>query len=296
MRRVLPVLIALVLIGGAGYGGYRYGMGKGNTDGLATAASDRSAFFATRAAPGGVGGGAGSPGAGSRGAGGGSVVPGGMGAPGAGGSPGAGGRNNATPGAGGSPGAGRMGAQNGVAGRVTPVSGQTLTIQSAMDSMSVNVSTTGMTVFAKLVTGTASDLKVNDFVAVQGDKTGDTTYTARTITGVNAQTLAGAAMNGFPGAAGGPPAGVPGMTGFPGGPGMGGNGGQIVGRITQMGATTMTLAALDGTMITVTTMPGTKVQTTQPATLADIKMGDMLVVVGERSGDTVTARVVTDQG
>ncbi len=40
----------------------------------------------------------------------------------------------------------------------------------------------------------------------------------------------------------------------------------------------------------------TKVQTTQPAALADIKMGDMLVVVGERSGDTVTARLVTDQG
>jgi len=286
MRRILPVLIALVLIGGAGYGGYRYGLGKGNTDGEATAASDRTAFFATRgAAPGG----AGSPGAGGRG---------GDGAPGGVGSPGAGGRNNATPGAGGSPGAGRTGAQNGVAGRVTQVNGPTLTIQSTMDSTNVNVSTTGMTVFAKLVTGTTGDLKMNDFVVVQGDKTGDNAYTARTITAMNAQTLAGAAMNGFPGAAGGPAAGTPGMgiSGFPGGAGMGGNGGAVVGRITQVSATTMTLTGLDGTMITVMTMPATTVQTTQPAALTDIKMGDMLVVVGDRSGDTVTARLVTDQG
>lgn len=190
--------------------------------------------------------------------------------------------------------------QNGVAGRVTGVNGSSLSVQNAADNTTITVVTSGATVFTKLVAGTMNDLKMNDFVAVQGDKTGDNAYTARTITGTNAQANAGAAVGGFPGAGGGRPAAMGTMTaGGAGGAGRGGAGGangQIVGRITEMSGDTVTLNGLDGSVITVMTTPMTKVQTTQSAALSDIKTGDSLIVVGERAGDNVTARLVTDQG
>jgi len=190
--------------------------------------------------------------------------------------------------------------QNNVAGRVTGVNGSSLSVQNAADSTTITVVTSGTTVFTKIVAGTMNDLKMNDFVAVQGDKTGDNAYTARTITGTNAQANAGAAAGGFPGAGGGRPAGMGTMTaggaGGAGRGGAGGVGGQIVGRIAEMSGDTITLNGLDGSMITVTTTPMTKVQTTQSAALSDIKTGDSLIVVGERTGDNVTARLVTDQG
>ena len=182
--------------------------------------------------------------------------------------------------------------QNGVVGRVTGVNGSSLSVQNAADNTTITVVTSGATVFTKLVAGTMNDLKMNDFVAVQGDKTGDNAYTARTITGTNAQANAGAAVGGFPGAGGGRPAAMGTMTAG----GAGGANGQIVGRITEMSGDTVTLNGLDGSVITVMTTPMTKVQTTQSAALSDIKTGDSLIVVGERAGDNVTARLVTDQG
>lgn len=187
--------------------------------------------------------------------------------------------------------------QNNVAGRVTGVNGSSLSVQNIADGTTITVVTSGTTVFTKIVAGTMNDLKMNDFVAVQGDKTGDNAYTARTITGTNAQANAGAAAGGFPGAGGGRPADMGTMTtGGAGGAGRGGAGGQIVGRIAEMSGDTVTLNSLDGSVITVTTTPMTKVQTTQSAALSDIKTGDSLIVVGERTGDNVTARLVTDQG
>jgi len=186
------------------------------------------------------------------------------------------------------------GNQNNVAGRVTGVNGSSLAVQNTADSTTITVATSGTTVFTKIVAGTMDDLKMNDFVAVQGDKTGDNAYTARTITGTNAQASAGAAAGGFPGAGGGRPAGMGTMT--VGGAGRGGANGQIVGRVAEMSGDTITLNGLDGSVITVMTTPMTKVQTTQSAALSDIKVGDSLIVVGERTADNVTARLVTDQG
>ena len=55
-----------------------------------------------------------------------------------------------TPGAGGSPGAGRPSGQNGVAGRVTGVNGQSLSVQNAGDNTTITVMTSGTTVFTKI--------------------------------------------------------------------------------------------------------------------------------------------------
>lgn len=326
MRRVLGVLFVLVLIAGAGAGGYIYGTQQGASGGFQTAAADRAAFAATPRAGGSpvsVGmGSVGSPGAsggmtgpGVAGGAMGSVVsstgaPSGVGAPGAG-MAGAGGRgmgaagmgmgagSMGTPGAG-SPGAGRMTgvvAAN-VTGKVARIDGPMLVVEGPNNSV-VSVATSGSTLFTKLVTGTMADLKVNDFVAVQGDRANESTVTARTITTTSPQNLAGNPGAGLPGAVGGTPAAMrPGGAGGVGMSGMGmGSGGDLVGRITQMDGAILTLTTLNNMTITVNTTATTKVQSTQTTSLQEIRAGDTLIVVGERTGDNaVSARLVTNQG
>jgi len=48
--------------------------------------------------------------------------------------------------------------------------------------------------------------------------------------------------------------------------------------------------------VTVTSSPATVVKTQQPGTLSDIKTGDVLFIQGEKTGDTLVARSITDQG
>lgn len=204
---------------------------------------------------------------------------------------GQGGRGMGMPGTAGSPGAGTPAPTIGnVTGRVLSIDGPALRVQGPNDA-AVNIATSGSTLFQKLVAASMGDLKVNDFVSVQGDRGGDGVLTARTITSTNPQAMAGNAVAGYPGAIGiTPPAG--GAMGM-----MGGMGGGVVGRITQMGGNSLTLSTPGNMMITVNVGATTKVQTTQPTSLQEIRVGDSLVVVGERTGDNgISARSIINQG
>lgn len=298
MRRLLGVVVVLLLIGGAGAGGFFYGTQQGAKGAYETAAADRSAFAATPRLGGSAvaaGGGAGGQGMmGGRGT---------MGSAGAGAADsqgmmgGQGGRGMGMPGTAGSPGAGSPGAGTpaptvgNVTGRVLSIDGPALRLQGPNDA-AVNVATSGSTLFQKLVAANMGDLKVNDFVSVQGDRAGDNVLTARTITGTNPQAMAGNAVAGYPGAIGIP---SPVMT-RNGTMGMG-MGGGVVGRITQMGGGSLTLTTPGNMTITVNTTATTKVQTTQATSLQEIRVGDTLVVIGERTGDNgISARSIINQG
>jgi hypothetical protein len=59
----------------------------------------------------------------------------------------------------------------------------------------------------------------------------------------------------------------------------------------------MMVQGADGTMFTVNTDGSTMVRMQQPGTLADIKAGDLLMVFGEKTGDTAyLAQTITNQG
>ncbi len=326
MRRVLGFLLVLLLMGGAGAGGFVYGTQQGAKGAFETASADRAAFAATPrvggsvvAAGGGAGGAGGQMGgqaaAGGQGmmaGAGGQGTTGGQGAGAMGGAggqgaaamggqgmAGAGGRGMGAgmPGTAGSPGAGSAVARTpsqtvgNITGRVLSIDGPALRVQGG-DNAAVNVATSGSTLFQRLVAAGMGDLKVNDFVAVQGDRAGESVITARTITTTNPQAMAGNAVAGYPGAVGvaTPAVAPPGMMGM-------GMGGAVVGRITQMGGNSLTLSTPGNMTITVNTTATTKVQTTQSTSLQEIRIGDTLVVVGERTGENgISARSIINQG
>jgi len=70
----------------------------------------------------------------------------------------------------------------------------------------------------------------------------------------------------------------------------------VTGQIKSVNGGTLTVQGFDGVMVTVTSSPATVVKTQQPGTLSDIKTGDVLFVQGEKTGDTLVARSITDQG
>lgn len=164
-----------------------------------------------------------------------------------------------------------------IAGRVTKIDGATVSVQQA-DSTMVTVTTDGQTVIRQLVPGTLTDLKTGDVIAVAGGKTADTTYSAKTITSIGQVTGAtgsgvGRSLNtALPGVA------APAVTG----------------QIKSVNGGTLTVQGFDGATVTVTSSPATVVKTQQPGTLGDITTGDLLLVQGEKTGDTsFLARSIT---
>jgi hypothetical protein len=294
MRRagtsIILLLVALAAIAGTAV----YAYGKGRSDGQSTAAADRSSFTARGTTVGGGGGGFG--GAGGQGGVGSAAA--GRGGQGGGGSAvaGRGGQGGGTPGTGGA-------AANSVTGKVTKVDGATLTIQEPVASATTaTVTTTDGTTVTTFVAGALSDLKVNDLVLVQGDTTGGS-VTAKTIYALNG--FAGGGAQGGNTTGGNTTGGNTGGQGGQGGqrPGGGFAGGAAglpsgtLGRITQINGTTLTVQGNDGTTTTVTTNGSTTVRKQTPGKVSDIKVGDTIIVQGEKTGDTAyTARSIIDQG
>lgn len=304
MRRAGTSIILLIVALAAIAGTAVYAYGKGKSDGQSTAAADRSSFVRGTA----VGGG------GFAGQGGGGFGGGGQGGFGGAGSAaaGRGGQGGGTPGAGGQV------AANSVTGKVTKADGATLTVQeSGASGTTATVTTTDGTTVSTFAAGALSDLKMNDFVLVQGDTAGGT-ITAKTIY----------ALSGFPGGGGGftGGGGTTGGNGTTGSPvsrapggntgGQGGQGGQggngraggagggfaglpngTLGRITKIDGATLTLQDLNGTTSTVMTDGSTSVRKQTTGKVSDIKVGDTIIVQGEKTGDTAyTARSIIDQG
>ena len=136
MKIVLAVVVAIVLIGAAGFGGYT----MGHSAGLADAQNVRNEFFQGR---GGQGGGNGQFAQGQGGQ-------------------------------GGQPGQNGQSARRPVAfGTVKSVQGNTLEVTAA-DGSTVTVTTNAQTTVQKTVTGTVSDIKAGDRVSVAGNNSGGT--------------------------------------------------------------------------------------------------------------------------
>jgi hypothetical protein len=284
------VLLAVVVTGFVAYG-------RGETAGQKAASSDRSGFASRGTSVAGGAGGFG--GRGGQGAGGSAAA--GAGAPGA-----ASGAN------------GRGGAGNGsppVAGKVTKVDNGTLTLQEQPGNTTATVATNATTTVTTFAAGALSDLAMGDIVALQGDKTSDTAFAAKTI-----YTLSGAQGGGAgrgPGGAGAttgtdtagtPAAGGRGRGGAnaasgsaPAGRGAGGGlfpglSGPT-GRITQISGGTLTVQGFDGSTTTVTTDASTSVRKQTPGALSDIKTGDTISVQSDTAGDpTAPARAIIDLG
>lgn len=271
MRRRGLTLLVLVVIVAAVYGTWTVAYRMGESDGRNKVAAARTAFQ-TRAAgnpqSGAVGGAPGS--AGGRGAGGSAAA--GLGTPGA--ASGANGRGAAGSAVSGGTARPATTASN-LIGHVTKIDGATVSMQQTDNSI-VTVMTNGDTAIRKLVVGALADLKTGDVVAVDGIKTGDAAYSAKTITSLGQGGVAGRSPNAVP-------SGVPGPA--------------VTGQIKSMENGTMTVQGFDGATVTVTSSPATVVKTQQPGTLSDIKTGDLVLVQGDKSGDTgFLARTVTDQG
>ncbi|MCA1725319.1 MAG: DUF5666 domain-containing protein [Thermomicrobia bacterium] len=254
--------------------------GRGKTAGQTAASSDRSSFGQARGTS--VAGGGGFGGSGQR-------------------SGGAGGQSAG-------------GTTSAVVGKVTKVDNGTLTLQAQPSNTTDTVATNASTTVTTFALGTLSDLATGAIVALQGDKTGDTAYTATTIYALNGtqgggragrtqggtDTAAGTAAAGSPptggrgrnatSTVGSSPASRGASTGISGlnGP---------TGRITQISGGTLTLQGFDGSTTTVTTNASTSVRTETPGTVSDIKVGDTVSVQRDPTGGaTAPARAITDLG
>ena len=264
-RRALTVLILAVIVA-VFFGTWKIAYRIGESDGRDTVAAARTAFLGRAGGSPQGGAAVGSPGAAST--------------RGAGGQQAAGGRQQAAGGGTAVSGTARPGgAASSLTGHVTKIDGATVSLQET-DNSTVMVTTNTETAIRKLVTGALSDLKTGDVVTVDGAKTGDAAYSAKTITSLGQSAGGGGGAGRAPNAA---PPGVPGAA--------------VAGRITNMDGGTITVQGFDGATVTVTSSPATVVKTQQPGTLGDIKTGDLLVVLGEKTGDTgFLARSITNQG
>lgn len=278
MRRRGITVIVIAVIAAAFFGVYTLAYRTGESSGRSKVTTDRSAFqtqvaSAPQAAAG--GGGQAGGGTGTRGSAGGSAAAGGGATgPRGGNAGGTGTAGTAAPG----------GAVSTLTGKVTNVTGTTLSVQQA-DNSTVSVTTTTNTTVRTFVTGALTDLKAGDVVAVDGSKTGDTAYSAKTVTNLGAASGAGVPSGGGPAGRG------------QGSPQAGGATPVLTGQIKSLSGGTIMVQGFDGSSATVTTTPATIVRTQQPGTMSDIKTGDMLLIQGDKTGDTAfAARSITNQG
>jgi hypothetical protein len=310
MRRnsIRGVIGAVLIVAIIGTGVVAYG--KGRTAGEHSVSTDRSAFARGTTVAGGQGGfGAGGGGRGGGAGGTGSTGTGAAGAGGAGG-PGTGGTTAST--------------TSSVTGKVTKADNGTLTLQEQPNNVAVTIATDASTTVTTFAPGALGDLKTGDIVAVQGDKTGDTAYTATTIFALNGfgggnggGAGQGQGQGGPNAVAGTAPAGSPaaggrgrangnagsGAASAPAGRAGGGGGGLLAGvsgptgRIMTIANGTLTLQGFDGSTTTVTTNASTTVRKQTPGKASDIKVGDTVIVQGDKVSDQAyTARMIIDQG
>ncbi len=168
--------------------------------------------------------------------------------------------------------AGHMGMAPGVMGKVTAVSGNTITVAGGKDgatAYTVDVTNAKVMIGSQTTaptTGSVSDIKVGDTVAVRGTVSG-TTVTATSVTD-------GMFMRG----------------GF-GGPGGKGRG--VEGTVSAVSGNTVTVTAKDGTSYTIDASSA-KVSKVVDLQVSDIKVGDTIGAQGTVSGTSVTATHIMD--
>jgi hypothetical protein len=193
----------------------------------------------------------------------------------------------------------------GAAGTIRSISGSTITLDavergtsSSTTTAEVIVKTTGSTTYSEMATGSVRDLHKGDTVLVRGTADGSTIAATDVVEGGQGGFGFGGGGAGQDGPArrfgGTPPAGVTPPTdasGQPVRPGQGrfGGGGFAAGTVASVDGDGFTLTERDGTTMTVTTTSSTTVTVSKEISRDDLAKGDTILVVGDRSGDTVTA-------
>jgi hypothetical protein len=208
-----------------------------------------------------------------------------------------------------------------VSGTVTGASGGTLTVRQS-DGTTATVTTNDATGAMQLKAGGVGDLHVGDTIAVTGDKTSDTAFTAKEIMRPNLPKGAARAVTkpvGTPPADGAKVGYVQIAAGItpdgsalpapsaPPPPGDGKN--QIViftvngdgakakagvfGEITAINGATITIRTPDDKTISVATDASTTVTEDAPGAVTDIAVGDTVTAIGQKNGGDLTARSIT---
>ncbi len=178
----------------------------------------------------------------------------------------------------------RPGNGSGGFGTIAGIDGSNLTVEE-QSGTTTKVVTSSSTSITKSVSGTVDDIKVGDTVRVAG--TGSSSRIAATRVTDDGKMSADAANQGRPG---GPPLGGA-FNGrqAPGGPGGGAGGGMTRGVVQSVGDGTFTITGIDGSAVNVTTSSSTQVSVVKTATLADLRVGDTVMVRGPAANGTITA-------
>ncbi len=201
---------------------------------------------------------------------------------------------------------GARGGGPGISGTVKSVSGATIQV-TAQDGNAITVNTNAQTTYQKETSATLADVQVGVRVIVASDTSG-ATVTARSIQissgaepGFGAPPQGAGQPGGVPPQGAGQPGGAPSAQGTPlagtppnpgsgqagrvGGPGVGGT-------VKSVSGATIQVTAPDGSTITVNTNTATTFFKQTSATLADVKAGERVTILGEQSGVTITARTI----
>jgi hypothetical protein len=198
----------------------------------------------------------------------------------------------------------------GSSGTVKSVSGNTIVL-TAQDNSTLTVKMDDKTSIQKNVAGTLADIQTGVRLVVMGDQSSGT-ITARTI-----QIGVGGAPSAMPPGQGGgqpsqggpqsaPGAGQPGQSGGQPGPqgtpraGQPGQGGgqpsgagmPSMGTVKSVSGNTIVLTGFDNNTLTVQVDAKTAIQKTATGTAADIQAGVQIMVVGDTSNGTLTARMI----
>jgi len=191
----------------------------------------------------------------------------------------------------------------GAAGTISSINGSSISL-TATNGKKTTVVTSGSTAVDEALSGSLTDVKVGDHVAVMGSTSG-TTVIAQQITDSGTKTLPGppggangqqsGPPSGSSGQQGGPPSGSSGRQGGPpsgaSSPGAGG-GRPTVGTVESTDGSTVTVKTSSGSTVTVTTSSSTKVMVIKTGALSDLKVGDRIVVSGTTSDGTITATTI----
>lgn len=200
-----------------------------------------------------------------------------------------------------------------VTGKVMKVDNGTLTLQEQPGNTTATVATSATTRVTTFTQGALSDLAMGDIVALQGDKTGDTAFAAKTIYALNGAQDGGRGPGSAGATSGTETAATPAADSRGRGAGNAASGSAAAGRsaggglfpglsgptgrITQISGGTLTLQGFDGSTTTVTTNASTSVRKQTPGALSDIKTGDTVSVQSDPAGGpTAPARAIIDLG
>ena len=198
----------------------------------------------------------------------------------------------------------------GSSGTVKSVSGNTIVL-TAQDNSTLTVKMDDKTSIQKNVAGTLADIQTSVRLVVMGDQSSGT-ITARSIQiGVGGASSAmppgqGGGQPGQGGPQGAPGAGQPGQSGGQPGPqgtpraGQPGQGGgqpsgagmPSMGTVKSVSGNTIVLSGQDNNTITVKIDDKTTIQKSAAGTAADIQTGVQIMVVGDTSNGTLTARMI----